>query len=276
MRLGRISELVCAGVIAFAGTSYVLTWPGDARSNWATSAEMIQSQFQTQPAIRPLSPEAARVAMTALSLNSGQAEMDAFAAMTIAPAARLDLGSAGTIEVAVLDDMSRDAAFGSVRPGRDPYSPVVLDPAAQSRSVVAVNYERAFETRGEGDQLDISVTPRAALSVSRDGSAAGAGAEVRIGRYLSNSPENYPAWYVFAGADRRALMYDPGQGMDFNRAVYLTHREVIGDAQAGVAMRLGEVDLSLAYVHRSYRYVVGVDKFRESDDFGAVTVNWRW
>ncbi|WP_417482360.1 lipid A-modifier LpxR family protein [Maricaulis sp.] len=272
MRLGRTSQLLCAGVIAFAGTSYVLTTPGSARSEWASTSQMIQGQFETQPTVRPLSPSAARVAMTALSLNSGDADRDAFAAMTVEPAAQFDMGAAGTIKIALLDEAARDASFGIVRPGEGEHSPVVVNPAARE-TVVAVNYERAFVSRGEGDELDVSLTPRAGVSVGPDGSAAGAGAEVRIGRYLA---DDYPSWYVFAGADRRALMYDPAQGMDFNRAVYMTDREVIGDAQAGVAVRVGEVDLSLAYVQRNYRYVVGVDKFRENEQFGAVTVNWRW
>jgi len=272
MRLGRTAQMLCAGVIAFSGVNYVLTAPGQARSEWASTSQMIQGQFAAQPSVRPLSAPAARVALTALSLNSGQADRDSFAAMTVQPMAQFDMGAAGTIQVAVLDDISRDATFGITRPGRGPHSPVVINPAEQ-QTMVAVNYERPFVSRGEGEQLDISVTPRAAVSVGPDGSAAGAGAEVRIGRYLA---DDYPSWYVFAGADRRALLYDPAQGMDFNRAVYMTSREVIGDAQAGVAMRVGEVDLSLAYVQRNYRYVVGVDKFRESDQFGAVTVNWRW
>lgn len=272
MRLGRTSQLLCAGVIAFSGTSYVLTVPGQAVSEWASNSQMIQDRFVDQPAVRPLSPSAARVALTALSLNSDQADRAAFAAMTMQPTAQFDMGAAGTIQIALLDEDARDASFGMTRPGRGEHSPVVIDPA-ERQTIVAVNYEREFASLGEGEQLDVSVTPRAAVSVGPGGSAAGAGAELRVGRYQA---DDYPSWYVFAGADRRALLYDPAQGMDFNRAVYMTSREVIGDAQAGVAVRVGEVDLSLAYVRRNYRYVVGVDKFRESDDFGAVTVNWRW
>ena len=275
MRLGRTVELACAGVIAFSGTSYVLTVPGQAASEWASANAMIQGQFAVQPSVRPLSRSAARVALTALSLSSGDAGRDAFAAMTVEPVAQFDLGVAGTVQIALLDDAARDASFGMARPGHDEHSPVVIDPSDR-RTVVAVNYERAFESRGEGEQLDVSVTPHAALSLDPDGSAAGAGAELRVGRYLARRLTDYPSWYVFAGADRRALLYDPAQGMDFNRAVYMTRREVTGDAQAGIAMRVGEADLSLAYVRRDYRYVVGVDKFRESEDFGAVTVNWRW
>ena len=64
--------------------------------------------------------------------------------------------------------------------------------------------------------------------------------------------------------------------MDWASAVQLTDRQVVGDAQAGIAWRMGEVDLSLAYVRREYEHVAGVTKFDETEEFGAVSVNWTW
>jgi hypothetical protein len=146
----------------------------------------------------------------------------------------------------------------------------------EREATVAVNYERRFETAGHGEELDVSFTPRAGLSVGPEGSAAGAGAEVRVGQYLRGGEGERPRWYVFAGADRRALMYDPSKGVDFSNAMQLAQRQVVGDAQAGVAVRVGEVDLSLAYVRREYKHVAGVTSFDETEEFGAVTVNWTW
>jgi len=151
----------------------------------------------------------------------------------------------------------------------------VLD-RGETDTVLAVNYQRAFEQRGYGEELDVSFTPRAGVRVGPDGSAAGAGAEVRIGQYLQGAAAEQPRWYVFAGADRRALMYNPGEGMDFSAAMQLTDRQVVGDAQAGIAMRVGDVDLSLAYVRREYAHVAGVTTFDETEEFGAVSVNWTW
>jgi hypothetical protein len=280
MRLGRAYELLVAGAVALGGAGYVLLPPGLAdsgqgSSRWASSSQMIQDQFRDEGAVRPLSPDAARVALTALSLNDGGMGSDPFAALSMSPTAEIDLGQAGRLQVAILDDDTRDAAFNSFAFAADEHSPVVLD-RSEREATVAVNYERRFESSGQGDQLDVSVTPRAAVSLGPDGSAAGAGAEVRVGRHLQVNNDASPTWYVFAGADRRALLYDPAQGMDLKDGVYLTRREVIGDMQAGVAMRVGDADVSVAYVRREYKHVAGVTSFDETEQFGALTLNWRW
>jgi len=275
MRLGRSSEILMAGAIALSGISYVIIPPGDAASKWVSSTQIIQQEFLEEERVRPLSPSAARVALTALSMSDDPFSGYSIAALTASPVTEIDLGRAGTLQVAILDDRSGDLAQNLLAVTDVDRSPVVLD-RGQREATVAVNYERRFETPGHGDQLDVSLTPRAGVSVGPDGSAAGAGAELRVGRYLADELSDRPSWYVFAGADRRALLYNPEHGMDFNEAVYFTRREVIGDAQAGVAVRMGDADLSLAYVHREYQHVAGVTSFDETESFGAVTVNWTW
>ncbi|MFY0638612.1 lipid A-modifier LpxR family protein [Maricaulis maris] len=275
MALGRTSEVMIAGLIALGGISWVLTQPGEASSGWASSSQMIREQMVTEGDVRPLSPEAARVALSALALSDDPFTGNPLAGLTPTGGSRIDLGDAGVIQVALLDDDRPDVAHQLFAARADGYSPVVLDRGPRE-TTIAVAYERAFETVGAGQELDVSFTPRAAVSVGPDGSAAGAGAEVRIGQYLNNRQAESPAWYVFAGADRRTLLYDPGSGVDFQNAMYLTQREVVGDAQAGIAMRMGDADLSLAWVRREYRHVAGVRTFDEADEFGAVTVNWRW
>ncbi|OLF71042.1 hypothetical protein AWH62_13350 [Maricaulis sp. W15] len=272
----RAAEVLTAGLIALGGVSWVLTQPGDAASGWASSSQMIQQQMMAEGDVRPLSPDAARVALSALSLSNDPIGGNALAGLTPVGGNRIDLGEAGVIEVAVLEDVRTDSAHQLFSARNDGYSPVVLS-RGERAPTIAVAYERAFETTGSGQELDVSFTPRAAVSVGPDGSATSAGAEVRVGQYLrqDNLAES-PAWYVFAGADRRALMYDPGAGIDFQNAMYFTQREVIGDAQAGIAVRMGKADLSLAYVRREYRHVAGVRSFDETEEFGAVTVNWRW
>ena len=271
MRLGRTAELVAAGVVAFGGLSAILVMPGYAQSRWATSDHMIQQQIRAEGDVRPLSPEAARVALTALSRQDDPGDRRAFTALMPASGQSLDLGQAGRLDIAVVDT----STGRSFMPGNDPYSPVVLERGRRD-AVLAVHYQRAFEQAGRGEELDVSFTPRAGVHFGPDGSAAGAGAEVRIGQYLQGSLAEEPHWYVFAGADRQTLMYNPREGMDFASAMQLTERQVVGDAQAGIAMRIGDVDLSLAYVRREYDHVAGVETFDETEEFGAVSVNWTW
>lgn len=275
MRLGRGAELLTAGAVALGGLSYLLIFPGDAATEWASADQMIQQQFRSEGEVRPLSPEAARVALSALSMEADPFGGLPLAAMSSQQGQRIDLGDAGTLEVAVIDGSGGEGAARLFSPRGNAYSPVVID-RSDREATVAVNYERRFETPGQGEDLDMSFTPRAGVSLGPDGSAAGAGAEVRVGQYLRGDPGDRPRWYVFAGADRRALMYDPRKGVDFTNAMQLAQRQVVGDAQAGVAVRIGEADLSLAYVRREYRHVAGVESFDETEEFGAVTVNWRW
>lgn len=278
MRLGRTSELMLAGLISLGGISYVMTAPLGAASEWASSDQMIRQQFMQEMsqdgAVQPLSPNAARVALTALSLDQSAFSNNSLAALTASPAAEIDLGSGAVLQVAIIDDDTRQMAYTGFAADVDERSPVVLDRGDRD-AAVAVNYQRQFAQAGDAERLDVAITQRAGVSVGPDGSAAGAGAEVRLGRFM-DTRYDYPRWYLFAGADRRALLYDPAEGADFGNAMYLTHREVIGDAQAGVAVRVGKADLSLAYVHREYEHVAGVTKFDETEQFGAVTVNWRW
>ncbi len=275
MRLGRASEMFLAGVIALGGTYYVMSFPGEAYDEWASSSAMIRDQFREETDIRPLSNPAARVALSALSMDSDIAGNLSFAAMSANPVGEFDLGEAGRLQVAILDDDTRGLAQDLQMPFNDERSPIVM-PEREIAPVVAVNYERSFETPGDATHLDVSVTPRAGLSFGEGGTAAGAGAEVRVGRHLGASLANQPRWYMFAGADRRALVYNPAEGTDFDSAMALTRREVVGDAQAGVAVRVGDVDLALAYVMRDYRHVTGLRVFDEEEQFGALTVNWTW
>lgn len=275
MRMGRTAEVMTAGLIALGGVSWVFMQAGEAESDWVSTSQMIRQSLAAEGEVQPLSPEAARVALSALALDEDPLAGAPLAGLSPSGGSRFDFGRAGVIEVAVLEDNRPDRANQLFSARANAYSPVVLD-RGQREATVAVAYQRAFEAAGAGSELDVSITPRAAVSLGPDGSATSAGAEVRIGQYLQTSLAESPSWYVFAGADRRTLQYDPGAGVDFRNAMSLTQREVVGDAQAGIAMRIGEADLSLAYVRREYRHIAGVRAFDETEEFGAVMVNWRW
>ncbi|MBR9825943.1 MAG: lipid A deacylase LpxR family protein [Alphaproteobacteria bacterium] len=273
MRLGRKSQIASATLIAFAGMGYALMAPSVAVEQWASADQMLRAEFRSEGNVRPLSRSAAQVALSALSLESDVAGARAFAALSEAPVAELDLGEAGRLQVAVLDDHSRAAALHL--PFADEHSPLIM-PEYEDAPIVAVNYENSFDAPGDAEHLDVSITQRAGVSLGEDGSAAGAGAELRVGHHLRETLEDEPRWYLFAGADRRALLYNPAEGTDFQEAMALTRREVVGDAQAGMAVRIGEVDLALSYVMRDYRHIAGTDNYDEEEQFAAVTVNWTW
>jgi len=189
-----------------------------------------------------------------------------------ASVSRLD--DASWIEVRVFDPNMQtrtDRLFDS----ESQIDSAIVRPIRETQSSIAVNYITRFDSPGGTDGLDLTFEPRAGLSFGPDGSGAGAGAEVRIGRYLQNDAER-PAWYFFAGAERHALLYDPGQGFDMQGAMTLEPYAVVGDAQAGVAMRLGDNDLSFAYVRRERSARIGIDDYDAADDFAAFSLSRRW
>jgi hypothetical protein len=140
---------------------------------------------------------------------------------------------------------------------------------------MALNYEGFFDAAGGSEGLDVGVSPRAGIAVGDDGPAARAGATVRFGRYLGEFENDRPAWWFFAGADRQAVLYDPGQGFDVRDALAMQPYAMVGDAQAGVAIRVRGADVSLAYVHRETRYALPQEDWETSEGFAAFSLTWK-
>lgn len=143
------------------------------------------------------------------------------------------------------------------------------------RRRMALSYEGAFDAPGGADGLDFGLSPRAGVSIGDDGPSAAAGATVRLGQYMDGFESERPAWWFFAGADRQAVMYDPGRGFDMRDALAMEPYAVVGDAQAGVAMHLRGADVSLAYIHRETRYEMATDAWETNEGFAAFSLTWR-
>lgn len=140
---------------------------------------------------------------------------------------------------------------------------------------MALSYEGAFDTPGQAG-LDLGVSPRAGVSVGDYGPAAQAGATVRLGRFIGDDAGwSRPAWWLFAGADRQALLYDPGAGFRSLGAMTVAPYAMVGDAQAGVAMRLGGADLSVAYVRRETTYSLPAQSWDTNEGFAAFSLTLR-
>ncbi|MFN4288060.1 MAG: lipid A-modifier LpxR family protein [Brevundimonas sp.] len=129
----------------------------------------------------------------------------------------------------------------------------------------AFSYTRGFApARGyTRDGLEVEFVPHAGISVSSDGSAAEAGATLRVGENLEGMVRDGDEafgdrgrWYLFAAGSRRAVGYNFARTRDgdFERAG-MSHDSgaFIGDAQVGVAWRRGNTQASFGYVHREIR-----------------------
>jgi hypothetical protein len=137
---------------------------------------------------------------------------------------------------------------------------------------VGLAYSHDFNSKGEG--LSLSLVPRAGISFNDESSSALVGALVRIGDDLKDSTEINPnTWYFFAGADAQALTYTPNRlNSQLDAGRFGFHNQVIvGDAQAGVAYRIGDTDLSLTYLRREAR----AENYKFEEDAAALSFTWR-
>ena len=201
---------------------------------------------------------------------------DGLSAFAARPAVLAQTPSGGQVSVSI----SEGGSPSSARLGYDPvYAETAgraLNPALlPEHRNMAVNYEGFFDTAGGQGGLDVGLSPRAGISLGDDGPAARAGATVRFGRYLGELEADRPAWWFFAGADRQAVLYDPGQGFDVRDALAMQPYAMVGDAQAGVAVRVGSADVSLAYVHRETRYALPQEDWETSEGFAAFSLTWK-
>ena len=138
----------------------------------------------------------------------------------------------------------------------------------------AVLYESGFDAPGSADGLDFGLAQRTAVSLGSDGPAYETGASVRLGQYMSQSGSE-PAWWFFAGADRQALLYDPSQGFNMRNAVAMESYALVGDAQAGVAIKAFGADLSLAYIHRETTFSLPTHSWDTNEGFAAFSLTIR-
>ncbi|MEO0884235.1 MAG: hypothetical protein AAFY34_16130 [Pseudomonadota bacterium] len=148
----------------------------------------------------------------------------------------------------------------------------------------AVNAELAFSAPSEftGLNFDIGVVPRASVASEGDFSVRRIGAEFRVGQDIDQrgSALGLPSWYIFAGADGEALIFNNNTGqLGFNLGVVdglqLRDQVTVGDIQAGLNVRHFGTNFAFSYIRREVEYELGADRTQRDEDFGGLTISWR-
>lgn len=221
-------------------------------------------------------PAAARFAEAALTSYADAFARDGLAAFSGPEAVLARTPSGARLSVSMFEADRPDIARLTFDPAYAESAGTALVYGGESDTRrMAVNLERAFDAPGGSQGLDIGLSPRAGVSFGEDGPAAAAGATVRLGQYLDDFGDGRPSWWFFAGADRQAVLYDPGQGFDMRDALAMEPYAMVGDAQAGVAMRVRGADVSLAYIHRETRYALPQQSWETSEGFAAFSLTWK-
>jgi hypothetical protein len=293
----RRIELSLAAIVSLGAGFTGFVQPGEARSlaGSAETSAMIQGPlleefgiaddrglgFRQGAARRAgedassVRPRASQFAIEFASANGAPDETDpALSGLDAGSVTLAQLPSGGRVSLAVFDAQDPNAARLAFDSEFAEAGGQLLTAPRDRPRALAVRYERSFDSRGGVDGLDVGVAPRAGLALASTGAAAEFGGTVRLGQYLGDL-ESEPRWWVFAGADRQALLFDPSQGLNVFNAFAMEPYAVVGDAQAGVAARLGEADLSLAYVHRETTFSLPNDSWEQSEGFVAFTFSMR-
>lgn len=162
---------------------------------------------------------------------------------------------------AILTDVAADRIVASL-------SPV---PREQRQLTAEIAFNASSDQTGLG--FDVGIAPR--VAITRDGPFASRrfGGEVRIGQNFDKRGEDpSSSWYLFAGADGEALVWEPGEeGAVAAGNMALRDKVTVGDVQAGVTIQRGLGQLSFSYIRREVEYRERNLGASENEDFAGVS-----
>jgi len=215
------------------------------------------------------------IAVSGLSAGDARQLRSSFGAFHASDTVVARTPSGGQLRVSVFDAQQPDWVTASLSPSAAEMPAWRFSADRPRGRSVALSYEGRFDTRGSDGELDMGLRPHAGISFGDEGSATEVGATVRVGQYLGAEHEANGGWWFFAGADRQALIYQPGDERTLRQTFTLQPYAMVGDQQAGMALRVSGVDVSLAYVRRETSWSMPNQSWDTSEDFAAFSLTWR-
>lgn len=248
------------------------TWPDQTNDRYSDHLRFTPAEpvTDTDHSARPAAARFAGAALGALSDTVSRDELAAFntqeTTLAFAPVG-------GRLSVSIFDGQTPPMAMLAFNLDYAEAGQRALMGEEERAQRMALRYENTFDAASISG-LDIGLAPRAGLAFGQAGAAAEAGLTARLGQYLNPNDEQ-PSWWLFAGADQQAVLYDPGQGFDVRDALVMQPYAIVGDAQAGLAMRVKGADFSFAYVHRETKYTMPHRSWDANEGFAAFSLTWR-
>ena len=143
----------------------------------------------------------------------------------------------------------------------------------------SAEFEFGASREETGLAFDIGVAPRLSFREEGQFRSRSLGAQLRIGRDFDQRGTSAVAdsWYVFAGAEGEALVWEAGEyGLsNVSGAVALRDQVTVGDMQAGVSFQRGPGQLSLSYIRREVEFNDRNGGASEDEDFAGVSFTLR-
>ena len=148
-----------------------------------------------------------------------------------------------------------------------------LSPVPREQRSLTAELALSAPAERTGLGFDVGIAPR--VAITRDGQFASRrfGGEVRIGQNFDKRGEpTSSSWYLFAGADGEALVWEPDQeGRVSAGDMALRDKVTVGDAQVGVTIQRGMGQLSFSYIRREVEYRERNLGANENEDFAGVS-----
>lgn len=148
-----------------------------------------------------------------------------------------------------------------------------LSPVPRNQRRLTAQFALSAPSERTGLGFDVGIAPR--VEITRDGQFASRrfGGEVRIGQNFDKrgqSPNS--SWYLFAGADGEALVWEPDETNTVSIGSMALHDQVtVGDIQAGVSIQRGMGQLSFSYIRREVEYRERTISASENENFAGVS-----
>lgn len=126
-----------------------------------------------------------------------------------------------------------------------------------------------------GLAFDLNLVPSVSYAEEGEFETRRVGAEIRLGRDFDQRGSQAVAdsWYVFAGTEGEALVWEAGEYGFSNVAGAMALRDqvTVGDLQAGVSIQRGRGQLSLSYIRREVEWRDRNGGASTDEDFAGIS-----
>lgn len=290
MAMGRIGMLVtssllalsCQGCVGTAVTDYYASSPISTRNHDVIVSEGIrlatEGAFETQIGLNDV-PQANAISSNMLLTSGGEAFGPALSTSVAVASSETPIipwRQAYTLEspkdIFLDTDWSGSEVLSSIQGSRD--AARLLQPVVGKKDFSAA-FAFAAPNEQTGLGFDLNLVPSVSYREEGEFQTRRVGAEIRLGWDFDQRGSNAVAdsWYVFAGTEDEALVWEAGEhGLsNMTNAMALRDQVTVGDLQAGLSVQRGGGQLSFSYIRREVHWGDRTGSITENENFAGIS-----